>query len=73
MTMKKIMLITGASRGIGAEIAILAGRRGFQVGVNYLRSETEAHAVVALIKAEGCPYFLFYQVKLELLYSFLSA
>ena len=53
MTMKKIMLITGASRGIGAEVALLAGRRGYKVGVNYLRSETEAQAVVAQIKAEG--------------------
>jgi NAD(P)-dependent dehydrogenase (short-subunit alcohol dehydrogenase family) len=53
MTLKKIMLITGASRGIGAEIALLAGRRGYQVGVNYWRSELAAQAVVAQIKAEG--------------------
>lgn len=49
----KVMLVTGASRGIGAEIALLAGRSGYRVGVNYLRSEAAAHAVVAQIRAAG--------------------
>jgi NAD(P)-dependent dehydrogenase (short-subunit alcohol dehydrogenase family) len=47
---RKVMLVTGASRGIGAEIALLAGRSGYKVGVNYLRSEAAAHAVVARIR-----------------------
>ena len=34
-----IMLVTGASRGIGAEIAKMAGRSGYKVGVNFHRSE----------------------------------
>lgn len=50
---KKVMLVTGASRGIGAEIALLAGRSGYRVGVNYLRSETAANALVARIRAAG--------------------
>ncbi len=50
---KKVMLVTGASRGIGAEIALLAGRSGYRVGVNYLRSEAAAHAVVARIREAG--------------------
>lgn len=50
---KKVMLVTGASRGIGAEIALAAGRSGYRVGVNYLRSETAAHAVVERIRAAG--------------------
>jgi NAD(P)-dependent dehydrogenase (short-subunit alcohol dehydrogenase family) len=50
---KKVMLVTGASRGIGAEIALLAGRSGYKVGVNYLRSEAAAHAVVARIREAG--------------------
>jgi len=33
--MDKTMLITGASRGIGAACALLAGRRGYTVCVNY--------------------------------------
>jgi len=47
------MLVTGASRGIGAEIAKLAGRSGYKVGVNFHRSEKEARAVVEEIKANG--------------------
>ena len=50
---RKVMLVTGASRGIGAEIALLAGRSGYRVGVNYLRSEAAANAVVARIRAAG--------------------
>lgn len=50
---KKVMLVTGASRGIGAQIALLAGRSGYRVGVNYLRSEAAANAVVAQIRAAG--------------------
>ena len=53
MDRKKVMLVTGASRGIGAEIALLAGRSGYRVGVNYLRSEAAAHAVVARIREAG--------------------
>jgi NAD(P)-dependent dehydrogenase (short-subunit alcohol dehydrogenase family) len=51
--MSKVMLVTGASRGIGAEIALLAGRSGYKVGVNYLRSEAAAQAVVARIRDGG--------------------
>lgn len=51
--MKKVMLVTGASRGIGAAIALLAGKNGYSVGVNYVRSEAAAHAVVKAIEAAG--------------------
>lgn len=50
---KKTMLVTGASRGIGAEIALLAARSGYRVGVNYLRSEKAANDVVNAIAAAG--------------------
>ena len=53
MDHRKVMLVTGASRGIGAEIALLAGRSGYRVGVNYLRSEAAAHAVVKRIREAG--------------------
>ena len=53
MANDKVMLVTGASRGIGAEIALLAGRSGYKVGVNYVRSEAAAHAVVARIREAG--------------------
>ena len=51
--MSKVMLVTGASRGIGAEIAKLAGRSGYKVGVNWHRSEDAARAVVDEICSAG--------------------
>jgi NAD(P)-dependent dehydrogenase (short-subunit alcohol dehydrogenase family) len=51
--MNRVMLVTGASRGIGAEIAKLAGRSGCKVGVNYHRSEDAARAVVEEIRGHG--------------------
>ncbi len=50
---KQVMLVTGASRGIGAEIALLAGRQGWRVGVNYLANEAAAQSVVARIREAG--------------------
>ncbi|MBL8671931.1 MAG: SDR family oxidoreductase [Alphaproteobacteria bacterium] len=49
----KILLVTGASRGIGAAIARLAGRRGYDVCVNYVRAAAEAEKVVADVRAQG--------------------
>ncbi len=51
--MKKIMLVTGASRGIGAETARLAAKVGFDVCVNFHRNKKAALDVVAAIEAEG--------------------
>lgn len=48
-----VMLITGASRGIGAAIARLAGRRGWDVAVNYSRSKDKAEAVAEDVRAAG--------------------
>ena len=45
--------MTGASRGIGAEIARLAAERGYAVAVNYCTGEQEAQKVVAAIGATG--------------------
>ena len=44
--MKKIVLITGASRGIGAATARLAAQRGYSVCVNYLNNRAAADAIV---------------------------
>ncbi len=48
-----VLLVTGASRGIGAAIARLAAKRGFDVAVNYLKDRASADAVVADVKAAG--------------------
>jgi NAD(P)-dependent dehydrogenase (short-subunit alcohol dehydrogenase family) len=49
----KTVLITGASRGIGAATAILAARRGYAVCVNYKHDETAAQNVASDIKSLG--------------------
>lgn len=49
----KTILITGASRGIGAATARLAAERGFSVAVNYNKSKEEAEKVVEAIKQKG--------------------
>jgi NAD(P)-dependent dehydrogenase (short-subunit alcohol dehydrogenase family) len=47
------VVITGASRGIGAATALLAAERGFAVAVNYATGETEAAEVVRKIRSAG--------------------
>jgi NAD(P)-dependent dehydrogenase (short-subunit alcohol dehydrogenase family) len=51
--MKKTILITGASRGIGAATARLAAERGYTACVNYHQNVAAAEAVVRDIKAAG--------------------
>lgn len=50
---RKICIITGASRGIGAATAKLAARAGYAVVVNYLQNSNAAQAVVRDIEAGG--------------------
>ncbi len=47
------MIVTGASRGIGAATAILAAERGYAVCVNYVRNRLRADEVVATIRKAG--------------------
>ena len=51
--MAKVVLITGASRGIGAATARLAAERGYDVCVNYHRHREGAESVVESIAAAG--------------------
>ncbi|HET9598485.1 MAG TPA: 3-oxoacyl-ACP reductase FabG [Anaeromyxobacteraceae bacterium] len=51
--MKPRALVTGASRGIGAAIAVALARQGFPVIINYKSNEAAALAVKAAIEAEG--------------------
>jgi 3-oxoacyl-[acyl-carrier protein] reductase len=50
---KGAVLITGASRGIGREIALRLTKMGYQIGVNYNTFEAGALEVVAEIEAIG--------------------
>ena len=47
--MTKIVLVTGASRGIGAATALLAAEHGYDVALGYRANQREAAAV-----ADGC-------------------
>jgi len=51
--MSEVVMITGASRGIGAATAALAAERGYAVCVNYRSNGEAAEAVVAGIRAQG--------------------
>lgn len=51
--MKKTILITGASRGIGAATALLAAQRGYDVAINYLTNEQAALRIVDAINHQG--------------------
>jgi NAD(P)-dependent dehydrogenase (short-subunit alcohol dehydrogenase family) len=51
--MSKVILITGASRGIGAATAILAAKRGYDVAVNYRFDAIAAQDIVERIERGG--------------------
>jgi len=50
--MQKV-LVTGASVGIGREIAVAFARQGAQVVINYVRSEADAKETLRLVEAAG--------------------
>lgn len=51
----KTVLITGASRGIGRELALAFGKAGYAVGVNYRKEKAKAESVVQEIYEGGAP------------------
>jgi 3-oxoacyl-[acyl-carrier protein] reductase len=51
---KRVVVVTGASRGLGRQIALTFGKSGDRVVVNYLHGEQEARSVVDdIIRAGG--------------------
>jgi NAD(P)-dependent dehydrogenase (short-subunit alcohol dehydrogenase family) len=51
--MKKVMIVTGGSRGIGAACARLAAERGYAVCLTYVSDREAASAVAGSIEAKG--------------------
>ena len=49
----KVVLVTGASRGLGRAIAVDLGKQGQKVIVNYAGSEDAANETVEMVKAAG--------------------
>jgi NAD(P)-dependent dehydrogenase (short-subunit alcohol dehydrogenase family) len=50
---KKIVLITGGGRGIGAACALLAAKQGYKVCINYRTDENAASKIVSTIENSG--------------------
>lgn len=53
MLKDKVILVTGASRGIGRATALLLAEHGAKVIVNYNKSEKEAEEVISMIREKG--------------------
>ncbi len=51
--MKKVMIVTGGSQGIGAAVARLGAREGYAVALTYQSNRAMAEAVVAEIAGRG--------------------
>jgi len=50
---RKVALVTGSATGIGRACAIRFAKLGFDVVVNFSKSETEARETLAAVEAEG--------------------
>jgi NAD(P)-dependent dehydrogenase (short-subunit alcohol dehydrogenase family) len=53
MTAERILLVTGASRGIGAAVARAAAPAGYDVAINYARDRAAAAEVAAEVVSAG--------------------
>ena len=51
--MNHVLLVTGGGRGIGAAVALLAARQGYDVAVNYREDERAAASIVDSVRATG--------------------
>lgn len=50
---RPIVLVTGGSRGIGAAVAIMAARRGYDVAINYAGNAAAAEQTAQACRAAG--------------------
>ncbi|MET0541656.1 MAG: SDR family oxidoreductase [Variovorax sp.] len=59
MTERKVAIVTGSATGVGAASALGLARRGYNVLVNYSRSEAEAMASAAACREAGADVLVF--------------
>ena len=58
MSAERVALVTGSATGVGAATAHLLARRGWNVVINYSRSQAEAEATEAACRAAGADTLL---------------
>ncbi len=58
MTARKVALITGSATGVGAATALMLAQRGYELLINYTKSEAEAKATYAACRAAGADALL---------------
>src|SRR5262245_47318554 len=58
MSARPVALVTGSASGVGRACAVRLAKEGFDVVVNYSRSEAEAQETVQLVKAAGAEVLL---------------
>jgi 3-oxoacyl-[acyl-carrier protein] reductase len=58
MTQRKTAIVTGSATGVGAATALLLAQRGYDVAINYSKSETEAKASEAACRNAGADTLL---------------
>ncbi len=58
MTQRKVAIVTGSATGVGAASALALARRGYNVVINYAKSEQEAIASEAACRAAGADTLL---------------
>jgi len=56
---RPVALVTGSATGIGRAAAVSLAAAGFDVGINYSRSEHEAHETAAQAQAKGARTLVF--------------
>lgn len=56
--MEKTLLITGASKGIGAEIALQAAQKGYRICINYHSDREGAETVARAVRETGAAVFI---------------
>jgi NAD(P)-dependent dehydrogenase (short-subunit alcohol dehydrogenase family) len=50
---RPVLLVTGASRGIGAATAVMAAGRGYDVAISFVSNDSAAASTVAACEAQG--------------------